>query len=890
MAGRAYEERRLIWTNDLVGDSSVVYSDGDSMSIVRLWGLNSGIVGIVAAPIIIRDELYGILDVVFDQHREFTDEDLNLVKTLADSAAVAIGSARFIEETQQARDVAETRERQATQLKEVTAQLASSQDMDSVLDLIASSAVELSGCDASAIFEYDPVRNGLAVVKTYNFPPELEQSGFFKPGESLTGKAFQEGKLLWSRDRPSDPSFIASNSETEATVRNAGIRGAVSVPIIIRGRPYGTLNILSFEPRDFDDSEIQLIQTLAASAAVAIGSARFIAETQKSRDEATQLYEITEQLASNHDLDSVLDLIAQKAAELLGSEASVLFRYDEVRGGLVFARGYNYLADDETKAKLFFPPGVGTPGKAFRDRVPVWSNDLQANAAVEYSDPSVREVIRGSNNQAVLSAPIIMPDEVYGRLSVTYQSPHDFGEIEGQLLQTLADSVAVAIGNARFIEQTQQAREVAEVREWEATQLQDVTSRLASSTDMDTVLELIAETTVEILKCDWTTILKYEEASSGLVVVREHNLPPAMKDMVFSPGEGLGRAFTERGPVRTRNLLGGSLENYVDPSSLETTRNFARAREGAAMAAVSAPIVIRNEPYGTLNVAYVGEHEISDGEVQLVQALADSAAVAIGNARFIEQTQQARNEAEEANRTKSQFLANMSHELRTPLNAIIGYSEMLLEDAVDLGNEDFDQDLERINGAGKHLLGLINDVLDISKIEAGAMELFLETFPVEPMIQEVVATMQPLVEKNSNTLEINCPDSVGSIHADTTKVRQGLFNLLSNASKFTEQGTISLNISRETADGQDWINYAVADTGIGMTEEQMGRLFEAFAQAESSTNRRFGGTGLGLAITRHFCEMMGGTVLVESEAGIGSTFTMRLPAVVAESVGTNVAP
>ena len=185
---------------------------------------------------------------------------------------------------------------------------------------------------------------------------------------------------------------------------------------------------------------------------------------------------------------------------------------------------------------------------------------------------------------------------------------------------------------------------------------------------------------------------------------------------------------------------------------------------------------------------------------------------------------------------------------------------------------------------------MINDVLDISKIEAGAMELFLETFPVERMIQEVVATMQPLVEKNSNTLEINCPDSVGSIHADTTKVRQGLFNLLSNASKFTEQGTISLNISREIADGQDWINYAVADTGIGMTEEQMGRLFEAFAQAESSTNRRFGGTGLGLAITRHFCEMMGGTVLVESEAGIGSTFTMRLPAVVAESVGTNVAP
>jgi PAS domain S-box-containing protein len=238
----------------------------------------------------------------------------------------------------------------------------------------------------------------------------------------------------------------------------------------------------------------------------------------------------------------------------------------------------------------------------------------------------------------------------------------------------------------------------------------------------------------------------------------------------------------------------------------------------------------------------------------------------------------ARDRAQEASRAKSAFLANMSHELRTPLNAIIGYSEMLREDAEDSGNTDALPDLTRIQGAGKHLLALINDILDLSKIEAGKMTLHPQVFQVREVLAEVEGTVKPLMAKNGNTFTVRLAEDLVPMQADLTRVRQGLFNLLSNAAKFTHQGQVTLVVEREVRAGEEWVVFRVIDTGIGLSEEQIGRLFQEFSQAEDSTAVRYGGTGLGLAITHRLCQMMGGTVTVQSRLGEGSTFTIALPA------------
>jgi signal transduction histidine kinase len=298
-------------------------------------------------------------------------------------------------------------------------------------------------------------------------------------------------------------------------------------------------------------------------------------------------------------------------------------------------------------------------------------------------------------------------------------------------------------------------------------------------------------------------------------------------------------------------------------------------RLGGYRTVLGVPMMREGVTIGVVTLSRAEVRPFSDKEIELVSTFADQAAIAIENVRLFDEIQEKSRQLAEASQHKSQFLANMSHELRTPLNAIIGVTEMLREDAESL-NQDLEP-LDRVLGAGRHLLALINDILDLSKIEAGRMELNLETFALPPLIDGVVKTIEPLAAKNGNEVAVHCDAAIGTMHADQMRLRQALLNLMSNANKFTEKGTVTIATHQEQENGRDWVTLSVTDTGIGMTAEQMGKLFQEFSQASSTTASKYGGTGLGLVISRRFCQMMGGDITVASEPGKGSVFTVRLP-------------
>ncbi len=414
------------------------------------------------------------------------------------------------------------------------------------------------------------------------------------------------------------------------------------------------------------------------------------------------------------------------------------------------------------------------------------------------------------------------------------------------------------------------SRSVAELRA-----LGDVVQAVNSSLDLQQVLVTIVTHAVQLSRAKEGTIYEYDEAN-GFFEPRANygasdTMIAALRESRIRMGDTtVGRCAETRAPVQLPDVEAGAGYRLRELLLSEGVRSV-----------LAVPLLREDRVVGALVVRRAETGEFPQPLVNLLQTFAAQSVLAIQNARLFRQIQEKSEELAAASQHKSQFLANMSHELRTPLNAIIGVTEMLIEDARDLKRDEEIEPLERVIRAARHLLALINDILDLSKIEAGKMDLHLESFAVAPLIKEAVRTIQPLADKSGNRVLVECPADIGSIRADQTRVQQALLNLLSNATKFTERGRITVTVRRAAEAGTELITIAVADTGIGMTAEQMSRLFEEFVQADASTTRRYGGTGLGLAISRRFCQMMGGDITVTSEVGRGSTFVIRLPAEVA---------